>query len=261
MSFFKKALSKVGIGAAKVDAILDNSVVYPGGELSGIIQIKGGKAAQKIQKIDLDVRCNYMVEIEVEDEDGNEETETVEETATLVAYDLPEAFEIQPDEEREVPFSITMPETSPLTLGRSRTWVETNLDIEFALDKSDKDYVQVEPNDLQLSVLQALEELGFVLVEAECEAVKNFHVPFMQELEFKAPSGPFAGRVSEVEVVFINDGHQLRLMLEIDRRARGMSGLFLSMFDMDETKTALTVNEHNIHDIQNLLADVISSHS
>ncbi|TQV88330.1 sporulation protein [Aliikangiella coralliicola] len=254
MSFFKKALSKVGVGAAKVDTLLDNAIVYPGGELSGVIKVKGGNVAQSIKKIDLDVRCNYMTEIEVD-----EETNLVERTATLVAYDL-EAFEIQPDEEKEIPFCIEMPETSPLTLGHSKTWVETNLDIEFALDKSDKDYVRVEPNELQHEVLRAIEEMGFVLVEAECEAVKNFHVPFMQELEFKARSGAFARRVSEIEVVFINEGDQLRILLEIDRKARGIKGLFLSALDLNETKTSIIIDENNATEAGNILEEVIGSY-
>jgi sporulation-control protein len=264
MSFFKKVLSKVGIGAAKIDTVLDESEVYPGAELSGIIYIQGGNVEQSIQKIDLDVRCNYMAEVTTTrtDNDGDEyeETTTVERTATLVAYDLPEVFTIAADEKREIPFSIQLPLGSPLTLGRSQTWVETNLDIEYALDKSDKDYVNVAPNQYQLAVLQGLESLGLVCVDAENEAVSRFELPFMQELEFKAQSGEFAGRVDEVEVIFINQADCTKVLLEIDRKARGVSGFFASMFDLDETKVAVEVNDSNLDDVCGLLQQVINHH-
>jgi len=38
--------SSVGIGAAKVDTILDYTDVEPGGEISGIVKITGGKVEQ-----------------------------------------------------------------------------------------------------------------------------------------------------------------------------------------------------------------------
>ena len=260
MSFFKNVLSKVGIGAAKIDTVLDSDVVYPGAPLTGTIHIEGGKVAQSIQKIDLDVRCNYMAEVvntrTAEDGEKIEEIEIVERTATLIAYDLPEVFEIQPGEQRQVSFSIEMPLASPLTLGHSNTWVETNLDIEFALDKSDRDYLQVNPNKLQAAVLEGLESLGLVLADAENEEVSRFELPFMQELEFEVQGGIFAGHIEEVEVIFINREESVQVLLEIDRHALGIAGFFTSGFD-DESRVAIEITYDNIEETRQLLEQVI----
>ena len=51
MSFFKKVLSSVGIGAAKVDTILLNESCEPGGELEATVMIQGGDIEQQIDSI------------------------------------------------------------------------------------------------------------------------------------------------------------------------------------------------------------------
>ncbi len=51
MSFFDKALSKVGIGAAKVDARIEDSHVVAGDEQIGAVHISGGNVVQEISKI------------------------------------------------------------------------------------------------------------------------------------------------------------------------------------------------------------------
>lgn len=43
MSFFKKLAASAGIGAAKVDTILEKNTYYPGQEVRGTVHAKGGK--------------------------------------------------------------------------------------------------------------------------------------------------------------------------------------------------------------------------
>ncbi len=266
MSFFKKALSSIGIGAAKVDTVLDQDHVAPGEPLSGIVYITGGKAEQLINKIDLDVRCNFFKEetyeekVEGSEDEVEERTRIVECTATLVAYDIDEQFEIQPGEKREIPFDITLPLASPLTLGQSKTWVETNLDIDFAFDKQDKDYLNVCANPLQQAVFDALISLGFSLHEAENEAISNFQLPFIQEFEFKTHGGEFNGRLDEVEVIFVNNEEYTEVILEIDRKAKGIGGFFANLFAKDETMVKLDISEDNIDDIEAILSEIIDEH-
>ncbi|MEF1229208.1 sporulation protein, partial [Vibrio fortis] len=45
---FKKLKASLGIGAAKVDTVLDNIEVFQGGELSGNVHILGGDVEQQI---------------------------------------------------------------------------------------------------------------------------------------------------------------------------------------------------------------------
>lgn len=48
MSFFKKLAASAGIGAAKVETILEKDAYYPGEEVRGTVHVKGGKIAQDI---------------------------------------------------------------------------------------------------------------------------------------------------------------------------------------------------------------------
>lgn len=259
MSFFTKALSKVGIGAAKIDAVLDFEQIEPGQEITGTINISGGKAEQEINKVDLDVYCNYFVERQ--DEEG--ESETIEQHCKINSWDIEESFTISPGEDKQIPFSFVLSEQAPLSIGKSTTWLKTNLDIDYALDKSDKDYIEVVPNQLQAAVLSAIEEMGFEMVDAECEGCEGHRgqLPFIQEFEFKARRGDFRGKLDELELVMMASGDQLRVHLEIDRRARGFSGFLAEAFGRDETNVYFDVSEHNIDDVGNTIYDLIDQHS
>jgi len=262
MSLFNKVLGAVGIGAAKVDTQLDNPEVEPGGEVSGLVKITGGKTEQNINKIDLDLICNYTVEIEREDSEGNSETITQVRKHTLDRFKIEETFTITPGEVREIPFAFTLSEDAPLTVGHSKTWIDTNLDIEMALDKSDKDHLHIIPSHLQLSVIHALEAIGFKLYEADCEGIESAsfsRLPFVQELEFKTISGDFHGKLDEVEVVFFPRGEQLEIIFEIDRKARGIMGFFKEALELDESNARMVISEGDLDSLAEDIYEIIDN--
>ncbi|CAM4006699.1 sporulation protein [Pseudoalteromonas byunsanensis] len=259
MSFFKKVLSSVGIGAAKIDAVLENNEAAPGDELTGVIKVVGGSVAQEINKIDLDVVCNYTVEVEMEDDKVVTEVREY----TLSRFVLDEKFTIEPGEQKQFPFVLELAEDAPITVGHSKTWLETNLDIDMALDKSDKDYLYVVPNALQQAVIDALQALGFTLYESDCEGIDSVsfsNLPFVQELEFKTTCGKFHGHFDEVELVFFNRGEQLEAIFEIDRKARGFVGFFKEAMDLDESKARLVINEGDLAHLEGMISDLLEQH-
>ncbi|OHU88162.1 MULTISPECIES: sporulation protein [Pseudoalteromonas] len=259
MSFFKKVLSSVGIGAAKIDAVLDHHQAAPGDELTGVIKVVGGSVAQEINKIDLDVVCNYTVEVETENDDVVTEVREY----TLARFVLDEKFTIESEQHKEFPFVLALSEDTPLTVGHSKTWLETNLDIDMALDKSDKDYVHVVPNTLQQAVIDTLESLGFKLYEADCEGIDSMSfakLPFVQELEFKTIGGQFHGHFDEVEVVFFNRGEQLEIIFEIDRKARGLVGFFKEAMDLDESKARLLISSDDLPHLADMINHLLEQH-
>ncbi|TMO60273.1 sporulation protein [Pseudoalteromonas aurantia] len=260
MSFFKKVLGTVGIGAAKVDAILEYNQIAPGEEISGTVKIVGGKIEQEINKIDLNVVCNYTVE--KENDDG--ESVTINKNHTLAKYHINESFTISPSEEKLIPFAFDLALEAPITVGQSRTWLTTNLDIDMALDKSDKDFIHVTPTELQQAVIDSLEELGFKLYESDCEGIESAsfsRLPFVQELEFKTISGDFHGRFDEVEIVFFNRGEQLEVIFEIDRKAKGLMGFFAEALDLDESNARLVVTEDDIEDLEDHIYTILEANS
>ncbi|MGA4605698.1 sporulation protein [Pseudoalteromonas maricaloris] len=258
MSFFKKALGAVGIGAAKVDTILETHHASPGEEISGTVKIIGGKVAQEINKVDLNVMCNYTVERE----DSEGETTTITKNHTLAKFQINERFTIEPGDEKHIPFALDLAEETPLTVGQSKTWIATNLDIDMALDKSDRDYLHIVPTELQQAAIDAMEALGFKLYESDCEGIDEVsfsRLPFVQELEFKTITGDFHGRFDEVEVVFFNRGEQLEIIFEIDRKARGFKGFFAEALDLDESKARLLIDETDLEDLEDAIYDILEA--
>lgn len=233
MSFFKKMLASVGIGSAKVDTELDSAEVEVGGVLSGVVRVQGGRTEQQIERIYLYVKTQYVKE---------ENDQKVTRVAEIGKYLLCDAFLLQPDEEKEIPFSFRLPVQMPLTLRNAPVWVETGLDIEMAVNPTDRDYIQVTPNHQIQTVLDALDELGFRLREVTNEYAPRLgrSLPFVQEFEF-VPTTHFRGKLDELEVMFFPQGENLQLLLQIDRRARGLSGLFAEALEMDESFVRLTI--------------------
>ncbi len=262
MSFLSKALSKVGIGAAKIDAVLDQTQVVPGQEVTGVLNITGGKVEQVINKIDLDVYSNYLVEEEYQ-EDGEDHTRIIEHDGRINSVDVEQNFTIGPGENKQIPFSFILNENAPLSLGKSTSWLHTNLDIDFALDKTDKDYLEVVPNELQAATLDAIIQLGFEMYDAECEGIHrdHDHLPFIQEFEFKAANGEFRGRLDELELVMQQNGDVLMVYLEIDRKARGLSGFIAHVFDNDETQVCFSVTEPDVEYIAATIYGLVDEHS
>ena len=263
MSFFNKVLSSVGIGAAKIDAIVDNPELAPGETLTGTVQLQGGKAEQSINKIELHVNCSYWVEVEVE-RDGETETETQERQCLLAKVKICDAFEIGAGEQHEIPFSLPLPDATPLSVGQSEVWLSSHLDIAMAIDKKDRDLLRVVAHPLQQAVFEAVESLGFQLEEAECEGAENHQfngMPFVQEFEFTPRQGPYRGRLDELELVTYLRGDQLEVIFEIDRKARGFGGFFAEMLSRDESEVRLVVGYEDLDGLDETINDMLDAHS
>lgn len=267
MSFFNKVLSSVGIGAAKIDTVLDSSEAYPGQEITGSVQITGGKSEQTINKINLHLMCNYMGEVEVtrhEDGESITETETQELEYRMANYQVADKFVVEAGEDKTIEFSFILPECAPLSIGHTNTWISSHLDIAMAIDKKDRDYVKVVGNPLQQALFDAVGSLGFQLVEAECEGAEQMQfngAPYVQELEFKPTTGDYRGKLDELELVTMVRGEQLEVMLEIDRKARGLGGFFREMMDRDETNVRLVIGHDDIEHLADIIDEVLQKHS
>lgn len=255
MSFFKRMLSSVGIGSAKVDTVLDSDHYAPGQLMTGTVHITAGDVEQRVDEIYFSVHSTYDVE-------RDNTTHTY--TADLAKYKLSDAFTLRPGDRREIPVSFPLPHTAPLTLGKTKVWVQTGLDIKQAIDPGDRDYLQVGPGPLVAALFQAIEQLGFSYYDAECEQAPagfRYKVPFVQEFEFKPYRGPFAGRLDELEVVCFPGPDRVEIMLEIDRRARGGASFLDELLNRDETKLRLTLTEADLPTLADQLRDIIAHYS
>lgn len=255
MSFFKKALASFGVGAAKVDTILDRSNVRVGDTITGRVEIVGGDVAQTIDAISLVLYTSYTKELN---------DTKYEEDVVLEKLRISDAFTVEAGEKKSLPFSFELPYETPITMGKTRVWVHTGLDIAMAIDPTDKDYISVEPTPLATEILNAVQALGFRLREVECEAaapVYRNRYPFAQEFEFVPTSGQFRGKLDEFEVMFLSQSaHSAELLLQIDRKVRGLSSLFAEALDLDESFVRLTITTADVPQLQQKLSHIIQRH-
>lgn len=256
MSFFNKMLASVGIGSAKVDTKLESDTVIPGGEIRGVVEIQGGNVEQRIDDIYLTLNTTYIKETD-------DKKYTV--PAQIDRFRITESFLLMANERKVIPFSFILPPDTPLSVGRTKVWIATGLEIKNAVDPTDKDYLRVVPNQIMDSVLQAINGLGFRLREAECEQAPHRlrrRLPFIQEFEFVPSSGPFRGRLDELEITFFPvSAYEIEILMQVDRKVRGLSSLFSEALNMDESNIRFTVNQGDIPHMQQKIQSIIQSYS
>lgn len=233
MGFFKKVMASVGIGAARVDSRLDNPEVRVGDTLSGIILVNGGKAEQEIRRISLGLNVRYK---------GEEEYEY----HTLFMQEVVHSFTIQANEVKEFPFQLPIPAETPLSLPGSEITLITDADIAGGVDPSDHDPVIIMPSEEMEVIITASEQLGFHLKTSEIE---YHHGHLVQELSFNPPYGQYD--LSELEMMILPSHGGLDVILEVDRRARGIASLFTDEF---ETKGRWFISEDFISQGPNAVA-------
>ncbi|MCP2730441.1 sporulation protein [Limnofasciculus baicalensis] len=239
MSMFKKLLAKVGIGAATVDTRLNQDSFIPGEIIDGEVYITGGDVEQDIKEIHLYIATQYKREVD---------DTTVTETCELVKYCLCDTFTIAAQETKAISFSIQLPYQTPLTVKNQPVYLRTGLDVALAIDPKDIDYIHVSPHPLMDLVINNIKNIGFQLHEVDCQYNPRLggNYPFVQEFEFR-PTGKYRGKLDELEVIFSLNADELKVNLEIDKRARGLGGFIAEAFDADEKRVHLIVTPDYLH--------------
>ncbi|TVL90968.1 sporulation protein [Streptomyces sp. SAJ15] len=214
---FKKLLASLGAGGASVETVLAEENVVPGGVVQGEVRIQGGSVAQQIEG--LTVGLQARVEVEGGDQEHKQNIE-------FVRQQIGGAFEVQPGAVHSVQFGLEIPWETPITnfqghhLTGMHIGVTTELQIARAVDSGDLDPVNVHPIPAQQAILDAFAQLGFRFKSADLERghIRGTRqgLPFYQEIEFYAPQ-QYRG-LNEVELTFIADGHEMDVVLEMDKR-------------------------------------------
>lgn len=250
---FKKLLATFGVGSAKVDTHLERSSFFPGEEIRGVTHVVGGDLTQTIDDIYINLVTRYLKEV-------NDSTHRINHNLTTTK--IASSFSIQPNETRSFPFSLWLPYDTPLTMYNHPVYLQTGLDIKMAIDPSDKDSIEVKPLPLMQSIFNGMQMLGFQFRKADCEYSRRLarNYPFVQEFEFKPNYGSsYQGRVDEVEVVFwVDTPEQMQVILEVDRKGRGLKGIFTEAFDMDERKVHIQTSGQDLHQPTDYWAKALS---
>ncbi|WP_394219565.1 sporulation protein [Halobacillus trueperi] len=232
---FKKLLASVGVGAAKVDTQLEKDQFIPGETVHGKVVIQGGDVEQSIDSIHIFLMTEAIREVD---------DKKVKDKVALQKYPIANQETIKEGETKEIPFSIQLPYHVPASHGRLPIWFETGLDIPMALDPEDRDPIKIAPHPYIAKVLEALEShLGFHLRKVEMEYSKRYG--YVQEFEF-APGGEYRSYLDELEAIFFLHEDRIDVMLEVDRRARGLGGLFAEALEMDESRANVTFTDREL---------------
>ncbi|MCM3720253.1 sporulation protein [Fictibacillus phosphorivorans] len=250
MSFVNRMLASVGIGAAKVDTILDKDTYSPGETITGTIKIVGGNADQKIDHINLYVMTEFYREVN---------DKKVRDTAAIEKTTVGSSLDVKGGSSQEIPFSLQLPYHTPYTLGRTPVWIKTGLDVQMAVDPTDNDQIRVQPDTGTASIFNAIEQLGFRLRKATCEAAPRFmrrRLPFLQEFEYVPASGAYRGKLDELEVIFVPQTNSIELLMEIDKRGKGLFGMLEEAMDLDERKVRLSFTRAELQDLSGVKAKI-----
>ncbi|WP_080832215.1 sporulation protein [Cohnella massiliensis] len=259
MSFFGRILASVGIGSAKVDTVLETSSYAPGDEVRGVVRIEGGAVEQRIDGIVLTVMSQYVREVN---------DSKLHQNAEIARIRVTEPFVLAPGSREEVPFSFYLPRNTPLSIGRTPVWIKTNADIQSAVDPTDEDRIHIMPSRDQKVVLDAIDMLGFRLKQTETVYAPRLggSLPFVQEFEWIPGGGRYRGRLDELELMFLGSrGDGLTLLLQIDRKATSIFGLFAEAMDTDETFVRVELSGGDLGEglshVAGVLANIIDRYS
>jgi len=170
-----------------------------------------------------------------------ERVRRVSRTYVLTSWKLPYSFSIESGQERHFDVELDIPINTPVTVGDTKVWLETGLDISMAKDPTDKDILTVRPPPILDGIFTALEEEGLRIRQVECEAMKGFALPFVQEFEFVPTTGPFHGRWRELEMVTYQHADALELWFEVDRQKKGGRGMLSTLLGAGQLQRHLLI--------------------
>ncbi|KGX91630.1 sporulation protein SpoOM [Pontibacillus halophilus JSM 076056 = DSM 19796] len=251
---FKKIMASVGIGAAKVDTQLEKDRYIAGEEVTGKVVLTGGNVEQQINGIKLFLMTEVVREMD---------DKKFKENQVLQRFNITETFTLGEGENKEIDFSFTLPENTPASFGRLPIWFQTGLDIPNAIDPQDRDHIHVDPSDKIQTVLTAVQhELGFKLRKVEMEYSKRHGI--VQEFEF-TPGGRYRSLLDELELLFFPKPDGLEIVMQVDRRANGIGGLFAEALEMDESHLRISFSKQDLNEgpeaVARELGRIIDQHS
>ncbi|GAA1582472.1 hypothetical protein GCM10009828_003180 [Actinoplanes couchii] len=209
---FKRMLGALGVGGPSVDTVLTDPRTYPGGPVTGRVDLVGGSHDASIN----DVTLSLIARVETSEEDVTGEFHRVTVSGPL---------HLAAGQEISIPFHFEVPWETPITavygqpLHGMALGLRTDVSIDQAVDKGDLDPLQVEPLPVQHRILDALQHLGFAFQTADLEcghiAGSPQTLPFYQEIEYRS-APQYAHSFGSIELTFVTTPYAAEVVLEFD---------------------------------------------
>jgi sporulation-control protein len=206
---FKKFLSKIGVGNTKVNLLLPKEEFVQGETFQAKIVIEPGSTEQQIDHIAIVLESSHA-------KDENKKDNF------WLQKKINEKFVIKPGSPvKEIPLEITIPRNTPISIKGAKHYFKTSLDVDDALDPTDRDYIIILPCAETAAVLAAIEGLGFVHKSEDGISSGGKVVKGRQEFNFK-PSDMLHGKIRELEVDFRILTDSVDLYMEFEKSATGL---------------------------------------
>ncbi|NHM28418.1 sporulation protein [Desulfofundulus sp. TPOSR] len=232
-----KLLASIGIGSARVNLEVAGTAVPLGGILNGTIRIQGGNVEQQVDKIYINLILSSAYK-------AGDQTRNIRRIIGTVT--VGEKMVVRPGEEKVYPVSFQIPFGLPISRGRTRYFLQTGLDIPQAIDPVDHDPIQIVPNREFKMFFDALRFLGF----REKPGCGDYNGRF-QEFEYR-PTTYFARELDEIEVYPVAGERELVVVMQLDKKARGLFGSLLDELDLDERFVRFTIPYSEIDSVAGL---------
>ena len=197
-----RLLSRLGIGAATVETRIPDGEFSPGETVDVAIEIEGGRADQPIDDLYLELWAQV----------GDDERR-------LAQFVTAESTTVPAGESQTVTSAVEIPPWTPVTREDCRVWLKTGLDVSWALEPSDEANLEIAPGRYVVSLLAAVEELGFDYEGSEVREpgwLEDW--PFLQAFRFAPTAEPYRSTVDDLTVVCHPRETDLKTILEIDER-------------------------------------------
>lgn len=256
MQPFKQLLASIGVGAAKIDTQLETLEVRLGDTLKGQLVITGGAVTQEIDNIYIHVKTKYKKQ-------GLDTAYYA--NGTVCHFQVTEAFSINAEETKIIPFEISLPLYTPITDGLSVLWLKTELEIHHALDQDDEDYLTVTPLPIMQSLLNNIEAIGFEKQEVgnedgSLEGMLPFDTGFYQVFRFTPTQAPFVDKIEHVNVV-LNPltVDEIEVLFDVYHKPHNLLETVKEEFGFDLQKLKLNITQEQAPTLKELLMEQLSS--
>lgn len=222
-SLFKTLLASLGIGAARIDLVLDRAEVVMGEEVTGQLYVYGGNVEQEIEGLSVDLRLkSYHAKTAQE----------IEETVCTIKV-TDEEFKLKPGVEMKFPFSFVCPYTLPISSINTKYYFMSNLEIDNGVDAKDRDFIKVKPAGLIKQFLEGMSELG---MELKWEGLSGEGDEYLQMFQFR-PTDWLKGQANEIIFWYdtVKSKKELCGFFEFDGQFSGEGGDLADFLSLDET--------------------------
>lgn len=208
---FKRVLTALGIGGAKIDLILPKDRFYAGETFEGLLKVLPGSSRQEISGIYL-----HLI-TESKSDEGTQQYE-------IDNHSITGSFEIDGGQEAfEARIEYTIPYYAPVTTHLTRSYLITGLET-MGLDPKDQDHIEILPEPRVRVIMDAFDRLGFMKGRDDFGVYNGKY----QEFEYKPP-GSLAGKVKEVDVIFQPTKEGVFLLTEFEKKS-----ILLDILDLEE---------------------------